>query len=94
MATFRPASKPPEHALTCDNNPTHLYIEESNRPLGVTFKEHLNLDKPTGVSERWLANGHSVSMGNTTVLSREQEWHGRVKSRRPFTSNNMPHHES
>ena len=35
--------------ITCDND---TYIGESKRPLGVQFKEHLNLDKPTGVGEQ------------------------------------------
>ena len=63
--------------ITCDNDPTHTYIGESKRPLGVRFKEHLNLDKPTGVGEHCLATGHSVSKNNIKVLCREQEWHRR-----------------
>ena len=63
--------------ITCDNDPNHTYIGESKRPLGVRFKEHLNLDKPTGVGEHCLATGHSVSKKNIRVLSREQEWHKR-----------------
>ena len=54
-----------------------MYIGESKRPLGVQFKEHLNLDKPIGVGEHCLATGHSVSKNNVRVLSREQEWHRR-----------------
>ena len=49
------------------------YIGESKQPLGVTFKEHPNLDKPTGVGEHWLGTGQSVPKNNT----REQEWHRR-----------------
>ena len=60
--------------ITCDNDPNH---RESKRPPGVRFKEHLNLDKPTGVGEHCLATGHSVSNKNIRVLSREQEWHKR-----------------
>ena len=57
--------------ITCDNDPTHTYIRESERPLGVRFKEHLNLDK------HCLATGRSVSKNNIRVLSRQQEWHRR-----------------
>ena len=53
------------------------YIGESKWPLGVRFKEHLNLDKPTGVGEHCLATGHSLSTNNIKVLCREQEWHRR-----------------
>ena len=63
--------------ITCVNDPTHTYIGESKRPLGVRFKEHLNLDKLTGVGEHCLATGHSVAKNNVRVLSREQEWHRR-----------------
>ena len=61
--------------ITCDNDPTNRYMEESKRPLGVRFKEHLNLDKPTGVGEHCLATGHSVSKNNIKVLCREKEWY-------------------
>ena len=63
--------------ITCDNDPTHTYIGGSKRPLGVRFKEHLNLNKPTGVGEHCLATGHSVSKNNIKVLCREQEGHRR-----------------
>ncbi len=63
--------------ITCDNDPTNRYISESKQSLRVRFKEHLNLEKPTGVGEHYMATGHSVSKNNIRVLSREQEWHRR-----------------
>ena len=63
--------------IRCDNDPTLTYIGESKRHIGVRFKKHLNLDKPTGVGEHCLATGHSVSKNNIKVLCREQEWHRR-----------------
>ena len=86
-ATFRPASTGLDHVLlvACgltqsivsrDNDLTHMYIEVSKQPR-VRFKEHLNLDKPTGGGEHCLATGHSVSKNNIKVLCREQEWQRR-----------------
>ena len=39
--------------ITCDNNPIHTYIGESKRPLGVPFREHLNLDEVPGREQVW-----------------------------------------
>ena len=59
-------------------------------PLGVRFKEHTKLDRPTGVGEQCLNTGHSVSITNTKVLERELDWHKRkvkeavhIRQRRP-----------
>ena len=68
--TFRSASTGLDHALVVACGLTQI--------LGVVrLKEHLNLDKPTGVGEHCLITGHSVSKNNVRVLSREQEWHRR-----------------
>jgi len=63
--------------ITCDNDHGHTYIGESKRPLNQRFKEHRNLDHPTGVGEHCLATGHSVSIQNVKVLAREKQWHRR-----------------
>ena len=62
------------YQITCDVNPDHTYIGESKRPFSVRFKEHRNLDKPTGVGDHCLNTGHSVSMENTRILEREENW--------------------
>ena len=35
--------------ITCNDDPKHTYIGESKWPLGVRFKKHTKLDRPTGV---------------------------------------------
>ena len=60
--------------ITCDVDPTHTYIGETKRPFGTRFKEHTKLDKPTRVGDHCNATGHSVSMENTKILEREQDW--------------------
>ena len=60
--------------ITCDNDSSHTYIGESKRPFGVRFKEHTKLDRPTAVGDHCLATGHSVSIKNTKILAREQDW--------------------
>ena len=62
--------------ITCDIDSSHTYIGETKRPLSQRFKEHTNLDKPTGV-DHCRATGHSVSMKNTKVLTHESNWHKR-----------------
>ena len=52
----------------------HVYIGETKRPLGKRFKEHTNLTIPTGVGDHCNATGHSVSLDNTKVLTREPQW--------------------
>ena len=59
------------------DDPKHTYVGESKRPLGMRFKEHTKLDRPTGVGEHCLNTGHSVSITNTTVLEKELDWHRR-----------------
>ena len=63
--------------ITCKDDPKHTYVGESKRPLGVRFKEHTKLDRPTGVGEHCLNIGPSVSITNTKVLERELNWHRR-----------------
>ena len=61
-ATFWPVSygchkTPKEHQcgtiynITCDIDNSHTYIGETMRTLSQRFKEHTNLDKPTGVGD-------------------------------------------
>ena len=82
--TVHPKDKTPkEHEcgtiynITCDIESSHTYIGETKRTLGQRFKEHTNLDKPTGVGDHCRATVHSVSMKNTKVLTRESNWHKR-----------------
>ena len=37
--------------ITCDIDSSHTYIGETKRTLRQRFKEHTNLDKPTGVGD-------------------------------------------
>ena len=60
--------------ITCDKDPAHVYIGETKRPLGKRFKEYTNLTIPTRVSDHGNATGHSVSLDNTKVLTREPQW--------------------
>ena len=77
--------------IMCDIDSSHTYIRETNRTLSQRFKEHTNLDKPTGVGDHCRATGHSVSMKNTNVLTRESNPTGtREKWRRPYTSDREP----
>ena len=66
------------YEITCDQDPAHMYIGETKRPLGKRFnkfKEHTNLTIPTGpVGDHCNATGHSVSLDNTKVLTREPQW--------------------
>ena len=57
-----------------DNDINHTYVGETKRPLSVRFKEHCKLDKTTAVGEHCLETGHSVSLTNTKVLAREEDW--------------------
>ena len=60
--------------ITCDIDSSHTYIGETKRTLSQRFKEHTNLDKPTGVGDHCRATGHSVSLKNTEILTRESNW--------------------
>ena len=51
------------YEITCDQDPAHVYIGETKRPLGKRF----NLTIPTGVGDHCNATGHSV-------LTREPQW--------------------
>ena len=62
--------------ITCDIDSSYTYIDETKRTLSQRFKEHTNLDKPT-VGDHCRAKGHSVSMKNTKILTRESNWHKR-----------------
>ena len=55
----------------------NIYVGEPQRPLGVRFKQHTNLDRSTGMGEHCFNTGHSVSITNTTVIERELDWHWR-----------------
>ena len=62
------------HEITCDQATAHVYIGETKRPLWKRVKEHTNLTIPTGVGDHCNATGHSVSLDNTKVLTREPQW--------------------
>ena len=85
--------------ITCDIDSSHTYIGETKRTLSQRFKEHTNLDKPTGVGDHCQATGHSVSMKNTKVLTRESNWHKRkvkeaiyIKQRAPTMNRDQGYH--
>ena len=87
--------------ITCGNNSRHTYIGETKRTLSQRFKEHTTLDKHTGVGNHCLATGHSVSMDNTKILAREQNWHKRkgkeaiyIKQRGPTMNRHQGNHLS
>ncbi|KAK2180180.1 hypothetical protein NP493_454g04017 [Ridgeia piscesae] len=84
--------------IMCDIDSSHTYIGETKRTLSQRFKEHTNLDKPTGV-DHCQATGHSVSMKNTKVLTRESNWHQRkvkeaiyIKQRAPSMNKDQGYH--
>ena len=52
------------------------------KTLSQRFKEHTNLDKPTGAGDHCWATRHSESKKNTKVLNRESNWHKRKEKRR------------
>ena len=69
--------------------------------ISVRFKEHCKLDKPTAVGDHCLNTGHSISLTNTKVLAREEDWFRRkvkeavyMKQRQPsmILSPSEPHH--
>ena len=62
------------YEITCDQDPAHVYIGETKSPHGKRFKEYTNLTIPTGVGDHCNATGHSVSLDNTKVLTREPQW--------------------
>ena len=72
--------------ITCGNNSRHTYIGETKRTLSQRFKEHMNLDKPTGVGDHCLAIGHSVWL--STKLAQEKSEGGNLHHAE------RPHHES
>ena len=56
--------------------------------------EHTNLDKPTGVGDHCRGTGHSVSMKNTKILTRESNWHRRkVREAIYIYQTESPYHE-
>ena len=76
--------------MTCDNDNSHTYSGETKRPLSQRFKEHTNLDKPTGLGDHCRATGHSVSMKNTKILTRESNWHKRKVKEAIYTKQRAP----
>ena len=88
-----------ESLAECSLSFTYVCVGETKRTLSQRFKEHTNLDKPTGVGDHCRATGHSVSMKNTKVLTRESNWHKRkvkeaidIKHRAPTMNRNQGHH--
>ena len=106
MAPRHPRDKTPkEHQcgtiynITCDSDSSHTYIGETKRTLSQRFKEHTNLDKPTGVGDHCRATGHSVSMKNTKIMTRESNWHKRkvkeavyIRQRAPTMNRDQGYH--
>ena len=85
--------------ITCDIDSSHTDIGETKRKLSQRFKEHTNLDKPRGVGDHCQATGHSVSMKNTEILTRESNWHNRkvkeaiyIKQRAPSMNRDQGYH--
>ena len=78
------------YEITCDQDPAHVYIGETKRPLGKRFKEHTNLTIPTGVGDHCNATGHSVSLDNTKVLTREPQWTKRKVKEAIYIKRNSP----
>ena len=83
---------PKEHQCRTiyNNTCSHTYIGETKRTLSQRFKEHTNLDKPTWVGDHCQATGHSMSMKNTKVLTRESNWHKRKVKEAIYISNREP----
>ena len=69
---------------------SHTYIGETKRTLSQRFKERTNLDKPTGVRDHCRGTGHSVSMNNTKILTRESNWHKRKVKEAMYTKQSAP----
>ena len=78
------------YEITCDQDPAHLYIDETKSQLGKCFKEHTNLTIPTGVGDHCNATGHSVSLDNTKVLTREPQWTKRKVKEAIYIKKNAP----
>ena len=85
--------------ITCDMDSSHTYISETKRTLNQRFKEHTNLDKPTGVGDNCWATRQSVSLKNTKILTREFNWHKRkvkeaiyIRQRAPTMNRDQGYH--
>ena len=78
------------YEITCDQDPAHVYIGETKRPLGKRFKEHTNLTIPTGVGDHCNATGHYVSLDNTKALTREPQWTKRKVKEAVYIKKNAP----
>ena len=78
------------YEIPCDQDPAHVYIGETKRPLGKRFKEHINLTIPTGVGDHCNATGHSVSLDNTKVLTREPQWTKRKENEAIYIKKGAP----
>ena len=64
---------PKEHrcGIIYTSRVTLTVATHTSKTLSQRFKEHTNLDKPTGVVDHCRATGHSLSMKNTKVLTCE-----------------------
>ena len=49
-----------------------VYIGEPKQPISQRFKKYRNLEYPTRVDNHCLTTGHSVSIKNDKVLTKEQ----------------------
>ena len=79
------------YEIKCDQDESHTYIGETKRTIATRFKEHQNLDKPTAVGEHCQNTGHSVTLENTTIITREQEWTIRKVKEAIYIRERAPH---
>ena len=70
-----------------------VYYHRTKRTFSQRFKDHINLNKPTGVGDNCRTTGHSMSMKNTKVLTRESNWHKRKVKEAIIYQTESPYHE-
>ncbi len=87
------------YELTSEQNPSHKYIGDTKRTLQERFKEHRNLDKPTAVGEHSQDTGHSFTLENSKILTREPNWTARkvkeavlIKQKSPSINRDQGYH--
>ena len=69
--------------ITCDIDSSYTYIGETKRTLSQRFKEHTNLDKPTGVGDYCRATGQNWPV-NPTAGTREKWRSLHISNREPL----------
>ena len=78
------------YEITCDQNPSHKYIGETKRTLATRFKEHVKPDNASGKSEHLITTGHTVSLNNTKVISKEDRWYPRKVKEAVYIKTHKP----